>query len=260
MSKGISGFDTINSTNRMNFYKSMFNSMNKSSNGIDNLLGDYANIKSGSYGKLLKAYYGKQNSTTDKVNGNSSTKKQEEAKSKNQLSQYKSKAENLSKAASALYKDDKLFEKKDVTKTDANGNTTTTKEYDRDSINSKVKNFVDSYNDMMKASKESDDAAVRYAAKNTEKKTDAQKNMLERIGITIQDDRTLKLDEEKLNKAEVSDIKSLFSGVGSYAYGIDSNAASVVNYSSSKISDSSLYTSKATTYPEMNSSNIEDYL
>ena len=24
MSKGISGFDTINSTNRMNFYKSMF--------------------------------------------------------------------------------------------------------------------------------------------------------------------------------------------------------------------------------------------
>jgi len=259
MSKGISGFDTMNSVNTMNLYKSMLGSSNRSSGGIESLLTDYASIKSGSYGKLLRAYYGKQNSSSSVSEANS-TQKKEETNTKKELSKYKGKAEELSKSAQALYKDDELFEKKDITKTDAEGNKTTTKDYDRDAINSRVKDFVDSYNDMMKASKESDDAAVRYAAKNTEKRTEAHKNMLDRIGITIDKDGSLKVDEEKLNKAEVSDIKALFSGRGSYAYGIDSNAASVVNYSSSMISDSSLYTNSAKTYPDINPKTIEDYL
>lgn len=259
MSKGISGFETIDATNRMNFYKSMFGSMNKSSNGIDSLLTDYASIKSGSYGKLLKAYYAKQNSVSD-TSDTTSTDKTKENSAKNELSRYKGKAEDLSKAAQSLYKDNKLFEKIDVKKTDEQGNETVVKDYDREKINSRIKDFADSYNAMMKEAKSSDDKAIQYAVKNTQKKTDSNKNMLDRIGITVGSDGMLTVDDDKLQDAEMSDIQILFSGIGSYAYGIDSNAASVSNYVSGKISDSSLYTSNATTYNDINAKTIEDYL
>lgn len=260
MSNGISGFETINATNKMNFYKSMFGSMNKSSNGIDSLLTDYASIKSGSYGKLLKAYYAKQNSVSDTSDTTSTDKTKEDSVKKNELSRYKGNAEDLSKAAQALYKDSTLFEKIDVTVTDEQGNETVVKDYDRDKINSRIKDFAESYNAMMKEAKSSDDKAIQYAVNNTQKKTDSNKNMLDRIGITVGSDGMLTVDDDKLQDAEMSDIQILFSGIGSYAYGIDSNAASVSNYVSGKISDSSLYTSKATTYNDINAKTIEDYL
>lgn len=251
--------NTINNNNN-DFYNSIFGANNYSYNSAQNsplggILGDYASIRNGSYGKLLKNYYAKQ--AKAEKSGNS----EDIQKTKNELSKIKGEAKSLSEAATALYSDSSLFEKKEIKKTDENGNETKTVDYDRDAIKKKVSAFVDSYNAMVKSADKTEDTSVLRRTLNSVSRTKNNAKMLEKVGITVGKDNTLSIDEDKFKDASISDLKSLFSGRGSYAYGIATNASVVSNYTTTKLSDSKLYTSKATTYPENNKSNsLEDYI
>lgn len=241
-----------------NFYSSMLglNSTNQnSSNAVSNtFLSDYASIKNGSYGKLLKSYYAKQQAANK-------TQDSDEVKSeKRELSKAKSEAENLSKAASDLYSDKDLFEKKEITGKDSNGNTTTTMDYDRDEIKKKVNSFVKSYNEMVKMASDSYDTGVLRPALNSVKRTANNASLLSKVGISIEKGNTLKVDEKQLEKASINDLKALFDGKGSYAYWVGANASATSNYTSGKLSNSGLYSSQAINVPQVNASTIENYL
>ena len=113
------------------------NSGNNSNNGIMGgiNLSDYASIKNGSYGKLVKAYYAKQKADSASSGRDSSAK----------LTSMGSAAGTLAKSASALMKDS-LWEKKQIkTKDEKTGEETTKEDYDWDSITKAVKSFVDNY-------------------------------------------------------------------------------------------------------------------
>ena len=81
--------------------------LDSSSVGNTNMLSDYAAIKNGSYGKLMKAYYAKQDA--EKLSGKGDTSQK--------LTLMKTSADSLKKSADAL-NDSSLWEKKKIKKKD----------------------------------------------------------------------------------------------------------------------------------------------
>ena len=93
-----------------------------------NIISDYASIKNGSYGKLLKAYYAKQDSESVSVSGDSAKK----------LMLMRSNADSLKKSADAL-KNSSLWEKKKMKKKDGEtGEETEVEDYDWNAITKAV--------------------------------------------------------------------------------------------------------------------------
>ena len=188
---------------------------------------DYASIKNGSYGKLVKSYYAEQKKTpgSDKATTTKPTKK-EETVDKTGLSQMKKEAEGLKSAAEALNKED-LWKQTDG-------------KYDMDKIVSAVKTFASEYNDTItQASKvNSKDVAqdVRYMSSMTSTMSKALSN----IGISVDLTGKMSVNEETLKNAKMNDVKSLFSGAASYGKQIEKDA---IGISSAVVMGSSIYNS-----------------
>ena len=82
---------------------------------------------------------------------------------------------------------------------------------------SKVKKFVEDYNNTVNSVKLSDNVnALRYGVSMVDT-TKAFKKSLAKVGITIEDNNNLTVDEDKLKNANLKDVQNLFSG--SYSYG-----------------------------------------
>jgi len=183
-------------------------------------LADYASIKNGSYGKLTKAYYAKKK--TEEAGGEDK-KETVSAEKKTAAS-----ASSLRAAASALKDNKSLFEK--VTKKNADGEETT--DYDWDNIGKKVQNFVDAFNEAYAAGSKSEASGSYRGALSMVQKSAANKNLLSSVGISIGEDGKLSLNTDKLKEANINDLKTLFSGSGSFADSIDSSASQIVTNSS----------------------------
>lgn len=183
------------------------------------ILSDYASIKNGSYGKLVKSYYAKKNS---RVEAEDKSEKQTNAAVDKKVA---ANATSLAAASSALSDSKSLYMKKDIKDQDGN----VKHDYDWDQISRKVSDFVSAYNDTVKKAAASDTNGVLSSTLNMVKSTAANSSMLSSVGITIKDDNTLSLDTDKLKKADMSDIKSVFSGVGSYGYNVGSSAQTIAS-------------------------------
>lgn len=211
-------------------------------------------IRNGSYGKLLKAYYAKQK--TESVKNTASTSKTrtskktaEKTEDSKEVTQYKtaqSDASSLKTAAKALTSDTKLFEQVTKTTTDADGKETTVTDYDRDAINSAVKSFVNAYNSTIKSAYAQDSSIVQKKAVSMIGATSSNKSMLARVGITIGEKNELTVDEDKLKKANISTLKTLFSGSGSYASNVEQKASDIATMTEQLAKTAS--TSNASTY------------
>lgn len=180
-------------------------------------LGDYASIKNGSYGKLLKSYYAKQDAEKLSKTGDS-----------NQTSiLIRSGADSLKKSAEAL-NDDSLWEKKKIKKKDEKtGEETETEDYDWDAITKAVKNFADDYNSVVEETGKSDTKAVLRNAVWMTGITKKMGNLLGKAGIKIGKGNKLEVDENKLKEADISTLKTLFTGHGSFADKITQKAESI---------------------------------
>lgn len=180
-------------------------------------LGDYASIKNGSYGKLLKSYYAKQEAEKLSKTGDS-----------NQTSiLIRSGADSLKKSAEAL-NDDSLWEKKKIKKKDEKtGEETETEDYDWDAITKAVKNFADDYNSVVEETGKSDTKAVLRNAVWMTGITKKMGNLLGKAGIKIGKGNKLEVDENKLKEADISTLRTLFTGHGSFADKITQKAESI---------------------------------
>lgn len=206
-------------TNVNTNYTDVFSSMMGTSGADNNAfsLSDYMSIKNGSYGKLLKAYYKKQDA------GDTEAAETE----KKQLSLLKTKADNLKNSMLDLMDED-LFEKKTIkTKDEKTGEETEKVDYDWDAITKAVNSFVDSYNAIVSATGESDNKKVLRNATWLTQMTEANSKLLAKVGITIGEDNKLKVDEDVLKKANVNTLKVLFQGAGSYADKVVQKAAQI---------------------------------
>ena len=214
---------TINNDYSNLFSSIGFNTSSTGNNsGMESFYGDYASIKNGSYGKLLKAYYKKQDDAvkTEKADEN-----------KGAYSRVKSSASSLSDAADALTSSS-LYAKGEFKITKSDGSTEDS-DYDLDNIYEKVSAFADSYNAAIKAGSAFDSGAVSTRTLSLVSFTQKNSNLLKNVGISIDKDGALSIDKEKFQNANINSIKSLFSGSGSYASTV-SNKADIISSLASK--------------------------
>lgn len=225
----INGFDS----NSMN---SLFSSMGASgtsssaSSGLYGInLSDYASIKNGSYGKLMKSYYAldEDKDVKDKKSKNDTDDTDATIRS------IKTASDDLKDSAAALYSSKSLFAK------NANG------EYDMEAIYEKAKAFVEDYNALVGSVGSAETDSIAKAGASLVNNTSNNVDMLSKIGISVSGaDFSLSIDKEKFMKANISDVKSMLSGVGSFAYQVGSKASRIYSMVEDKVSGSGYKSSK----------------
>lgn len=214
----------------------LFSNMSSSSSGSNlgnlNFLSDYASIKNGSYGKLLKAYYNKVGNDSTASKSTSTSLASDSTKT---LAAIDSAADKLKESADALINKgtDSLFKEKEVTVKNEDGTITTSKQYDMDGIYKAVSGFVTNYNSLIDSVAKSDSSAVLKAASNMTNITSLYSKTLEKAGITVGSNNKLSVDKAKFEKADISTLKSIFNASPSFAYSISSQA-SYIDYAASR--------------------------
>lgn len=248
--------------NNSGLMSSLFGSYKNSLFGsLSSSLSDYSMIRSGAYGKLMKAYYAKEADTTQKTDKTDKTKKNDktaqmstqEKEQLQQMQELKTGAKSLSDAASALQKNS-LYE----AKTAEDG----TSAVDRSKITSALKSFVGAYNTYIEQTGKSSKSTVQKQNLSALKATAANSKLLAEVGISYDKKGNLTLDETKAQKASLSTIKSLFQG-GSYGDTIGDKATAtyrLANSASYKTSGGTRYSSQGTYSTLGNTSNLLDQL
>jgi len=65
--------------------------------------------------------------------------------------------------------------------------------------------------------------------------TKANQALLSSVGINVNSDNTLTIDETEFKESKGSTVKSIFNGTGSYVYGVASKASQIYNQSVSQL-------------------------
>ncbi len=230
-------------------FQSLSTSSSSSSLGNLNFLSDYAAIKNGSYAKLMKAYYATDDSSsTSKASSTTSASTSTASDTSETLAKIQKSADGLKESADALIKkgEDSLFVEKDITTTDENGIKTTTKGYDTDAIYSAVSDFVKDYNSLLDSADDSNSTNILNKTLSLVNLTAANEKLLGKVGITINEDNSLSIDEETFKSADMSTVKTLFNGNGSYAYRASAQASLIDFAADNESSKANTYTVNGT--------------
>ncbi len=201
-------------------YSYLFQSLSSGSGGMGNLnfLSDYASIKNGSYAKLMKTYYGTAQSSSAATSKKSSSgnildKILDEKKNPKVSKEAQEANANLTTGLSSL-KSSVAALQKDGTYTDtANGKSAA------DKVVSAMKAFVSDYNNVVSAAKNSTLANKTAYVANMMNSTATNADKLAEIGVSINGNGTLELNEAKLKEAGVSKVQDLFSSDNIMSYG-----------------------------------------
>ena len=250
--RGISMYD---SSSVSTLFSSLGSSKSTGSGMFGINLSEYASIRSGSYGKLMRSYFS-MDSTKGTSKSDDSTKNTIEdlatttstsKDSTKTLAAIESDAKELTDSAKALYtrSNNKVFTK------DSGGS------YDTDKIYKAVKRFADDYNSMLDTAGKSSTNRISRSVSSMKNETSYNEKPLKEIGITV-DEKTgrLSVDETTFKSADTEKIKNLFNGTGSYAYSVATKAAMTESYAKSEAAKSNTYTKNGTYNYNYNSGNI----
>ena len=149
-----------------------------SAGGVSSLLGDYAAIKNGSYGKMMKSYYAKLEKQEAEESGEADKKKAGKVKD----SASASAAASLYKSASAL----------------GSLNYDDRSEENIDKITDSVSSFIKDYNSLMKSADKSENATVKKQAESLYNSYYTNYKLFAKVGITMNSDKTLSLPTRRL--------------------------------------------------------------
>ena len=198
---------------------SLFQGASSGGIGSSSFFSDYASIKNGSYGKLMRAYYGGvQNSGSASSSSKSNSRYVldrilEEKKNPKVSKDVEEANANLSAAIPKL-KNSVSALQNDKTYTDTeNGQSATNK------VVSAMKNFVSDYNDVVNSAKRSTLTSKTAYVANMMRSTSANADKLSEIGVKINANGTLQLNESKLKSADISKVQELFSTDDIMSYG-----------------------------------------
>ena len=222
-------------------------------------------LKNGSYGKLVKAYYAQQAEDSSSTKKTDSTKKEETTKqdavskalgtsSEKVTEEQKEYAATKTEANSVKADTSNLLAKGSASvfkQTDVKDSKTglTTKQFDTDKIYSSVKKFVDDYNDLIKSTEDSKNSSIMQKGAKLMQNVASYKKELSDIGITINKDNTLSIDEKTFKDSSMSKVKDLFNRSDSLGGEVNQAAAEIENLASASASSNSLYTNNAAYNP-----------
>ena len=203
-------------------YSFLFNSLNtgrSSSLGNLNFLSDYASIKNGSYGKLMKAYFNMDSDTGKKTSSGAEKKPAQttstSADTTKSLANMQSSTDALKETADDLLKTgkDSVFKEENVT----------------DKAYQAVSSFIEDYNSVLNASDKVNSSSILQRTANMVQATANSEDALAKVGITIGEDNSLSIDKDTFMKADIADVKALFNGHNSYAYRVSAQS-SLINF------------------------------
>lgn len=189
-----------------------------SSLGNLNYLSDYAMLKNGSYGKLLKAYYGTTGSRstsaseTKTSSGSVLDRILEEKKHPVVSKETQEANEKLTtlipgmKSAVSALQNDKTY-------TDADGVSASTK------VAAAMKDYVAQYNELVSTAKNSTLLNKTAHVAGMMQVTASRADQLAQIGVTVNGDGTLQLDEAALKQVDTAKVQELFAGDNVISYG-----------------------------------------
>ena len=199
------------------------NNSNNIFNGIN--LADYASIKNGSYGKLMKSYYKEMNSdktssgNKNEVNNNTSNKAETSVDSvKKQelvdLQKYTDELKNssdklLKKGSSSLFKAEY-------------------KESDKEALYKAVSDFVADYNNVLEKGSASTSGSIARMSGRLQDTANDHKQALEAVGITI-DKGKLSINKDTFMNADMNQVKALFNENNSFGEFVSDRAKSIEN-------------------------------
>lgn len=202
-------FNQYNTTDYSSLFSSLPKTNDSAGNGLANLATEFNSIRSGSYGKLLSAYYKKMNSS------DSATDAIQKENSSRQM---------VGTNASALKSAAKTLSKMDFASAS-----------EEDSLKA-IKSFVSSYNSVIDTA---DDVNSKGILRNAVWMTNITKKcsgLLNELGITVGKDNKLSLDETKWNEASSTTKSSLFNGKQGFAEKMIYKANQMTNSSAEKAS------------------------
>lgn len=208
-------------------FSGLQNYKNNSSNifyGIN--LADYANIKNGSYRKLMKSYYKEMNSdktssgNKNEINKNNSAnkaetvvdsvKKQELVDLQKYTNELKSSSGKLlQKGSSSLFKSEY-------------------KESDKETLYKAVSDFVSDYNNLLQKGSASTNGSIARMSGRLEDTANDHKQALEAIGITIEKGK-LNINKETFMNADMNQVKELFNKDNSFGEFVSDRAKTIEN-------------------------------
>lgn len=231
-----------------------------------NFLSDYAAIKNGSYGKLMKAYYAKDSSpaktsSADTTANNKKTISTASDTAKT-LSDIEKAADSLKESADDLMTSGSksVFAKKNVTTKDEQGFEKTTREYDVNAIYNAVSAFTKDYNNLLSKTGSSNSDSIQRRENSLINVTKANEKLLSKVGITVNKDNTLSIDEETFKKSDMNSVKTLFNGTGSYSYNVSAQASMIDYAASRETTKANTYTGFGTYSNSYSSGSIMDYM
>lgn len=211
-------------------YSQLFNNLparNNQSNIFNSInLSDYATVKNGSYGKLLKAYYAPEKTDAKSTAKTTSDIKQKEEKD------VKKEASNVKESAGLL---NSAFDKI----------SDSSKEINKDDI----KAFTDKYNDLLKTGSASSDNVTKAMTSGLKSLTSRNSDEMQKLGININKDGTLKFDEKTFEGVSGNDNKLSDSFVKDMKKYIDN----IEKQAQEKINNMSSYDNKASFSSALNS-------
>lgn len=193
-------------------YSSFFGSGSSSlSSSIYSNLSQLSSIRSGAYSKALKAYYGK-NSETDTSKKTSASRYNNYQYANSELTKVSKESSELVAASKKLSDagKDNLFSNKE--------------KYDSDAAFKAANEFVTNYNETLDAVSKTANATVRNSANSMTKMAGIMTKSLGSIGITVEKNGKLTINESEFKNADFDKIKSVLGTNGSFAKIIGSSA------------------------------------
>lgn len=202
-------------------YSYLFQSLSSSSGGMGNLnfLSDYASIRNGSYGKLLKTYYAKkqdsgtEGSSKQSRSGDVLDRILEEKKNPKVSKDVQEANANLTTGLSTMRTSVSALQNSQTYTDTENGRSA------EDKVVSAMKAYVSDYNNVLKAARGSTLTNKTAYVANMMSSTAANADKLSEIGVTVNRDGTLSLSAEKLKATDISKVQELFSSDDIMSYG-----------------------------------------
>ncbi|MCM1056359.1 MAG: hypothetical protein NC517_01955 [Firmicutes bacterium] len=199
----------------------LFQSLSSSNGGTTNLnfLSDYASLKNGSYAKLMKAYYaadkdsGVTTGSTKSSSKNILKKLEEEKKNPKVSKDVQTANSNLTAGLSSMKSSLASLQSSGTYTDSENGKSAA------DKVVSAVKTFVTDYNNVVNAAKGSTLTGKTAYVANMMSSTSANSGKLSEIGVRVNTNGTLEVDEAKLKAADISSVQKLFSSDDIMSYG-----------------------------------------
>lgn len=211
-----------------NYSSTFFSGMSTSSgSSFSGLIGEYNQIRNGTYGRLLKAYYKKFNEDGTEKSSTTNTKKNtKKVKTSSDTVDTVKELDAVADTATALQKaaiglsavkegSSSLYAKKTIVDTNEDGSTSTRTDYDYDALVKSVQSFVTSYNETLESVGTIASASVQQKTQWMTQVTNQYKDAFSEVGIIVDKDGRMELNEETLRGKDMTELQDFFEGTDS---------------------------------------------